>query len=227
LNAPVLDHLDLIRGMVTGYKTPGSPDYAGEWPRNLDWLRADGTTPPVSDPIVPAAAKNLSAEVIKTFNANAGGWMPTVSTVDGTTFLKMSYRIPAVTASQYVRVRGTNMPASVPYETDASGNPLSDIYTNANDRSRMTIPCTTTGTNVPANGVEYTRGNAPIDGCPAHMVTATAPSPIAGQVAVGYDVAAWADLWSYSNPVFIEVAGSTVVRLGQPEPVVKSAKASR
>ena len=36
LNTPVLDHIDVIRGMVTGYKTPGAPDYAGEWPS--DWL---------------------------------------------------------------------------------------------------------------------------------------------------------------------------------------------
>ena len=44
LNMPVLDHIDLIGGLVTGYKTPGAPDYAGEWPRNTDWLQADGTT---------------------------------------------------------------------------------------------------------------------------------------------------------------------------------------
>ena len=28
---------------------------------------------------------------------------------------------------------------------------------------------------------------------------------------VSYDVAAWADLWFYSNPIFVEVQGSTVV----------------
>ncbi len=56
LNMPVLDHIDLIRGLVTGYKTPGAPDYAGEWPRNTNWLQADGTTADLS--VVPAAAKN-------------------------------------------------------------------------------------------------------------------------------------------------------------------------
>jgi len=34
----------------------------------------------------------------------------------------MTYRISAVSASQYVRLRGTNMPTAVPYETDANGN---------------------------------------------------------------------------------------------------------
>jgi len=28
---------------------------------------------------------------------------------------------------------------------------------------------------------------------------------------VAYDVAAWSDLWFYSNPVFIQVNGSTMV----------------
>ena len=30
LNKPVLDHVDVIRGSVTGYKQPGSADYAGD-----------------------------------------------------------------------------------------------------------------------------------------------------------------------------------------------------
>ncbi len=40
LNKPVLDHVDVIRGSVSGYKQPGSADYAGEWPR--DWLDQPG-----------------------------------------------------------------------------------------------------------------------------------------------------------------------------------------
>src|SRR6185295_13831340 len=59
INMPVLDHVDLIRGLVTGYRTPGAPDYAGEWPRNTNWLHADGTTADLT--AVPDAAKNLSA----------------------------------------------------------------------------------------------------------------------------------------------------------------------
>ena len=44
-----------------------------------------------------------------------------------------------------------------------------------------------------------------IDGCPAHL-------PVIGGVKyVAYDVAAWADLWFYGNPIYIEVEGSTTV----------------
>jgi hypothetical protein len=199
LNQPVLDHIDLIRGLVTGYKTPGSADYAGEWPRNTAWLRADGTTADLS--VVPAAAKNTSAAVIRTFNGSGSNpWTTATSGIDGTVFLKASYRIPAVSASQYVRLRGTNLPPSVPYETDPSGNPLADVYTNAGNRGRLTIPCTTV----------HSAGNQ-FDGCPDHLATASAPSPIAGQRAVSNDVAAWADLWFYSNPIYVEVGGSTTV----------------
>ena len=41
--------------------------------------------------------------------------------------------------------------------------------------------------------------------CPNHL-------PVVGGVKyVAYDVAAWADLWFYSNPIYIEVEGSTTV----------------
>lgn len=201
INQPVLHHVDLIRGMVTGYKTPGAPDYAGEWPRNTNWLHSDGTTADLS--AVPAAAKNTTAAVLRTFSG--AGWTSAVSPVDGTAFLKMSYRIPAVAASQYVRLRGTNMPPAVPYETDASGNPLSDLYTNATVTANLRIPCTTAGTNVPSNSVTWTQAMGPIDGCPNHLAV------VNGQKMVSYDVAAWSDLWFYSNPIYVEVSGSTVV----------------
>jgi hypothetical protein len=202
INTPLLDHIDLIRGLVSGYKTPGAADYAGAWPTNTSWLHTDGTTESLS--AVPAAAKNTSAAVIKTFNASgASQWVSVNSTVDGTAFLKMTYRIPAVAASQYVRLRGTNMPPAVPYETDADGNPLSDLYTNAGDPTKLRIPCTAVGT-------------TQFDGCPSHMATAasttgTTDNPIAGQKAVSFDVAAWADLWFYSNPIYVEVSGGTPV----------------
>ncbi|WP_431289238.1 hypothetical protein [Roseateles chitinivorans] len=202
INQPVLDHIDLIRGLVSGLRAPGSADYAGEWPRNTNWLRTDGTTTGLAS--VPAAAKNTTAAVIRTFNgAGSTPWVKVISGADSTQFLKMSYRIPAVTASQYVRLRGTNLPASVPFETDGSGNPLADLYTNANDSTKLRIACTTVGTNVPANGATYT--GTTIDGCPNHLPT------VGGVKYVAYDVAAWSDLWFYSNPVYIEVSGSTQV----------------
>jgi hypothetical protein len=200
INMPVLDHIDLIGGLVSGYRLPSDANYAGEWPRNTNWLKADGTTTGLS--AVPDAAKNLTTAVLRTFNGSgASAWQSVISSVDGSTLLVMTFRIPAVTASQYVRLRGTNMPPAVPFETDANGNPLSDVYTNANDATRLRIPCATTHS--PMNQ---------FDGCPDHMATATgATNPIAGQKAVSFDVAAWADLWFYANPIYIEVAGSTPV----------------
>jgi hypothetical protein len=198
LNMPVLDHIDVVRGLVLSTpKKPTDADYAGEWPRNTNWLSTSGTTAGLS--AVPAAAKNTTASVIKTFNANAGGWT-TVSAADNTAFLKMSFRIPAVQASQYVRLRGSNLPAAVPFETDAAGNPLADLFTNAGDTTKLSIPCTTPHS-----------ASSQFDGCPDHLATATGSSPIAGQKAVSFDVAAWADLWFYSNPIYIEVSGSTTV----------------
>jgi hypothetical protein len=202
INAPVLDHVDVIQGLVTGYKTPGSADYSGEWPRNTAWLHADGTTAGLS--AVPAGAKNTSAGVTRTFHS--ADWTAVTSSVDSTTFLKMTYRVPAVSASQYVRLRGTNMPAAVPYETDPDGNPLSDMYTNAATPTKLGIKCT----------VVHSAGNQ-FDGCPDHLSMVTNYTGPLGQPVnytgpmVTFDVAAWSDLWFYSNPIYVEVGGSTVV----------------
>ncbi|HEV8551643.1 MAG TPA: hypothetical protein VGQ57_21490 [Polyangiaceae bacterium] len=199
INMPVLDHIDLIGGLVTGYRTPGTAGYSGAWPVNEDWLKADGTTTGLAN--VPDAAKNTSTAVLRTFNGNgATPWETVTSQVDGTDFLAMTFRIAGAQASQYVRLRGTNMPPAVPYETDKDGNPQSDVYTNANDTKRLTIPCTVAHSD-----------RSQFDGCPDHMETATGSSPIAGQKAVTYDVAAWSDVWFYANPIYIEVNGGTPV----------------
>ena len=201
LNMPVLDHIDLIRGLVGGYRTPGAPDYAGEWPRNTNWLHEDGTTADLS--VVPAAAKNTTAQLVRTFTGDGYNAWRRVR-VNGETYFAMSYRLQGIRKSQYVRVRGSNLPASVPFETDADGNPLADVYTNANDATMLRIPCST------VHSV-----SSQFDGCPDHLATATSAAggatlnPIAGRKAVSYDVAAWADLWFYSNPIYVEVSGGT------------------
>ena len=195
LDKPVLDHIDVIQGLVTGYKAPGSADYAGAWPNN--WVFDQDLSK------VPAAAQNKSAKVHKTFNGST--WSSA-----GNGLLKMSFRIPAVSASQYVRLRGSNLPASVPFETDANGNPLRDLETNSGavnpttstaangfpENHFLTIPCKTVGT------TEF-------DGCPSHLPTKTLGGYTGKFSAL--DVAAWADLWFYSNPIYIELQGSTVV----------------
>ena len=202
INKPVLDHIDLIGGSVTGYRTPGTAQYSGEWPRNTNWLLADGTTTGLGN--VPDAAKNPSAHILKTFNGNGGSAWQQVTASDGSKYLVMTFHISG-NDSQYIRLRGSNLPPSVPFETDADGNPLSDVYTNANDTTRLRIPC-----DIAQSAVDS------FDGCPTHLATATspasgAPNPIAGLKAVSYDVAAWSDLWFYSNPIYIQLATSTPI----------------
>ncbi|MCH8180986.1 MAG: hypothetical protein IIA02_14545 [Proteobacteria bacterium] len=217
LNQPVLDHVDVIRGLVTGFRQPGAADYSGEWPRNNNWLKSDGSTADLS--VVPAGAKNTSAALLKTFSASSSTpWTSATSSVDGTKFLKMTFRIPAVQASQYVRLRGTNLPAAVPFETDANGNPLADFFTNATNTANLRIPCTTRTAAADALTTGATVTGL-VDGCPAHL--AAAPANLlnadgsvrvaAGTKMVSYDVAAWSDLWFYSNPIYVEVAGSSLV----------------
>jgi len=204
LNKPVLDHVDVIRGMVTGYKVPGAADYSGQWPS--DWI----THPDLAN--VPAGAKNTTAAIIKTFNDRT--WETGRHDRD---YKVMTFRIPKVKSSQYIRLRGTNLPPSLPFETDGDGNPLADLATNAAAvnpttsggtdgmpaNANLRIPCTVTGTNVPANGITYT--GTGIDGCPNHLPVKD------GKKYVAYDVAAWSDLWFYSNPIYIEVYGSVQV----------------
>ena len=225
MNAPVLDHVDIIGGNVTGLIDPSSPNYAGAWPINANWLNQDpnsanfGKVAGLS--VVPAAAKNTSAA--KLASISKATWVTSAS--DAQVKL-MTYTIQA-SQSQYVRLRGTNMPPSVPYETDADGNPVTDLFTNANDTTLLRIPCLTVGTNVPPVGSRspYTQASVdakPIDGCPSHLAIATSgagfnggpvsTNPIAGKKAVSYDVAAWADLWFYSNPVFVQVSGNVAVQ---------------
>jgi hypothetical protein len=216
LDEPVLHHVDVIGGKVTGFRKPGAADYAGAWPDNWVNPYANETAAQILPSLdgVPAAARNETARVIKMFGE--GTWRERPSDPGLKT---MSFRLRAVSDSQYVRLRGTNLPPAVPFETDTSGNPLPDVWTNSGavqfknssavefaDGSLLRIPCTTVGQNVPANGELYTGvGQPKIDGCPSHL-------PVRDGVKyVAFDVAAWTDLWVYSNPIFVEVERSTLV----------------
>jgi hypothetical protein len=217
LNAPVLDHVDLIGGNVTGYVDPSSPNYSGQWPANTNWMSLSGNVVAGGLSVVPAGAKNTSTHILKTFNGSAG-WTAVTNTADGTQYLSMSYRIPATTQSQYVRLRGTNLPAGVPYETDANGSPLADSFTNTvPNTNNLSIPCTVVGTNVPTDTTTYNYDQPKINGCPNHLPTLAAATTLngvlvpAGTKMVAFDVAAWSDLWFYSNPIYVEVATSTLV----------------
>jgi hypothetical protein len=96
-------------------------------------------------------------------------------TDSGSNYITMSYKVSAGTKSQYFRLRGTNLPVSTPNETDANGNPLTDEPTTV-----AKIPCSHAS-------------------CPTHLITTS------GVKSSSYDVAAWSDLWFYSNPVFVEI----------------------
>jgi len=165
LNAPVLDHVDVIGGDVTGYVSPtDTTKYAG----------LEGS----------AAASNASAGIKKVFNSQ--NWTAAANGVR-----VMSYRIPAVKVSQYLRLRGTNLPAATPFETDANGNPLNDYDLIPQDDG---VTATIAGKVVCADAA-----------CPAHLRT------INGVKYSSFDVAGWADLWFYSNPIFIQVNKSVTV----------------
>jgi hypothetical protein len=161
INAPVLDHVDVINGMVTGMVDPGdTANYAGT--------------------LGSKAATNKTAKVVKVFNST--NW---TAQADGTR--TMSYVVPAAKVSQYFRLRGSNLPASVPFETDADGNPLVDFTSNPSDANLPgKIPCTDAA-------------------CPAHMRT------VSGTKYSSYDIAGWSDLWFYANPVFVEVVNTVKV----------------
>lgn len=122
---------------------------------------------------------NPTTKVVKTFarkgRSKKNGWMTYV------------YRFKAEAGKNlYFRLRGTNMPADVPFETDADGNPLAD--TEAND-------------NLYSGPIEEAKG---LD--PAELETLLFSGvEIETNSKLDEVAEAYADLWFYSNPIFIEV----------------------
>ncbi|MEI7465335.1 MAG: hypothetical protein WCJ87_08315 [Burkholderiales bacterium] len=219
INMPVLNHVDLIAGdVVSQPKVSTDANYAGQWPS--DWLSTTNVgytgvstaATAMASSQVPAAAKNLTTSVLSTFGS--GTWTSTVGS-DSKTYLVMAQTVTAG-VSKFFRLRGSNLPANTPFETDASGNPLTDYYTNVTTTGQLRIPCTTTGT-VPAVGTR-TPVTGTISACPSHLPTGTIlagvnsayPTGYTGKMSA-YDVAAWSDLWFYSNPIYLQVTGSTTV----------------
>jgi hypothetical protein len=80
----------------------------------------------------------------------------------------------------FIRLRGTNLPAGVPFETDADGNPLADSLANDNIYSIMD-PIELEDKLF--DGVEIDTNSKLDEVCEAY-----------------------ADVWFYSNPIFIEIA---------------------
>lgn len=156
LNRPVVDHVDLITGRVTGVIAPSDPNYG----------TPAGTTVNNFSSIV----FNPSTTIAATFNSTTNPWA--VSGERRT----ITYTIPSVTEPMYVRGRGTNIPAGTPFVTDAAGNPVLDFITSAN------APCSAA--------------------CPDHMPV------VNGERKVSFDVRGWANVWFYTNPIFIRPSTS-------------------
>lgn len=188
LNMPVLHHVDLIGGLVTGYVAPDSPRYEGAAHGGRNGLEDHPNT------------LNSSTTVKATWNsanwkALPGGWRV------------MTYSIKGVQASQYLRLRGTNIPAGVPNETDANGNPLVDLLAD-----NITV--------VPTDPACADAALAPtVLNCVTHL-----PVQGAGR-RLNNDVEAGTDLWFYSNPVFVEVRGGTPVAGVKAQTMPMAAKA--
>ena len=117
-------------------------------------------------------ATNPSTEVVATFDRNGG--------VDKNGYLTYVYKFKAEAGENlYFRLRGTNVPAGVEWETDEFGNPLADSLANDNLYAQMDAEELEEKL---FDGVEIAT-NSKLD-----------------EVAEAY-----ADLWFYSNPIFIKV----------------------
>jgi hypothetical protein len=104
-----------------------------------------------------------------------------------------------IQASQYVRLRGTNMPEGVPFETDADGEPL---------RDRLAENITVFPQDFDARCSDPAQAPTILN-CLTHLASRTVDGK-PGRI-LNNDVEAFADLWFLSNPIYIEVKGGVEV----------------
>jgi hypothetical protein len=145
LSKPVLDHIDLISGSITG--------------------NAPTTASKIED-----TDYGTDAAVMETFKRNGGA--------DKNGYLTYVINIKPK-QSMFIRLRGTNLPASVPYETDEAGNPLLDTLARDNIYGKL--------------------NNADLEKMLFDGIEITSNSSLK------YVAEVYADLWFYSNPIYIEV----------------------
>ncbi|MGB4575909.1 MAG: T9SS type A sorting domain-containing protein [Paludibacter sp.] len=112
---PVLDHIDLIKGKITGKIDPSSPNYTVDNVSTTSVIARFDAVGGIAD------TKNITSQ--KWTNLG-NGWV------------EMSLIIPNVTDSVYFRLRGSNLGLNVTNETDADGNPLADALMGANDAAK-------------------------------------------------------------------------------------------
>ena len=140
----------------------GRAGLRGRMAAQHDWLNADGTTPDLD--VVPAAAKNTSAgdpHAPSTAAARRPGRRDVV---------RRRHDVPGHDVPHpggdglAVRAPARHEHAGrVPFETDADGNPLADVYTNAQRQRRGCASRCTDGRTAPSSQ---------FDGCPDHLATA-------------------------------------------------------
>jgi len=104
---PLLDHIDLIAGTVTGVPAKYN-SVVSNWTDNRQYLTAAYQSDSVS-----------TTSVIKTFTKN--DWK-----LDADGYYTVTFTLPATDKDMYYRLRGTNLAPNTAGQTDAQGNPLID-----------------------------------------------------------------------------------------------------
>nr|WP_320191453.1 hypothetical protein [uncultured Desulfobacter sp.] len=155
LSMPELDHIDLIAGTITGnvVTSVADNDETGAALEDTDY--------------------DNDAAVIRTFERREDckdGYMTYVINIKPT-------------ESMFIRLRGTNLPANVPYETDDAGNPLAD---STDDGAGKNIYDVLDNTSLASSMFDWVK----------NVDTTDKLEEVAE---------AFADLWFYSNPIYIEV----------------------
>ncbi|MCK4923018.1 MAG: hypothetical protein KAS71_18350, partial [Bacteroidales bacterium] len=102
---PVLDHIDLIAGQVSGLVSPESPDY------NKDNV---STTRVIARFDANGKQKDSNGLESQKWEEMGNGWK------------KITFQAE-VEGNMYFRIRGTNLPLNTPEELDEAGNPLPDF----------------------------------------------------------------------------------------------------
>lgn len=109
---PVLNHIDIIKGKVTGKIDPASSKYSEQTVSTTSVIARFDAAGGVTD------TKNITSQK---WTSLGNGWV------------EMSMIVPNITDSVYFRLRGSNFGLNVTNETDADGNPLADVLMGTND----------------------------------------------------------------------------------------------
>jgi hypothetical protein len=102
---PVLDHIDLIAGKVTGLIPSGSPEYDRD---------SVTTTKVIARFDAKGGVSDANGIVSEKWSKSPDGWISIVYKAD-------------IEGSMYFRLRGTNHPLNTPGELDENGNPFPDF----------------------------------------------------------------------------------------------------